>query len=70
MKELIGLLLMLVGVIFGLFTFIILIGSVHLAWHYAIDGYFSIIITAIIWYIVGYFLNRNQRIIANTKETL
>jgi hypothetical protein len=57
------------GVVFGVFAFIILIGSVHLAWHYAIDGYFSIIFTAIIWYIVGYFLREKPRIIANTNQT-
>lgn len=34
------------GTIFVLLT---LIGSVHLGWHYAIDGYLSIITTALIW---------------------
>ena len=57
------------GVVFGVFAFIIMIGSVHLAWHYAIDGYFSIIFTAMIWDFVGYFLRENPRIIANTKQT-
>ena len=35
------------------FLAFILIGSVHLGWHYAIDGYFSIIAVPIIWWVAG-----------------
>ncbi len=35
------------------FVAIIEIGSVHLGWHYAIDGYFSIIVTLLIWKLAG-----------------
>ena len=41
-----------------IFTAFILIGSVHLGWHYAIDGYVSIVATVVIWYSVGWLLNR------------
>lgn len=34
---------------------VILIGSVHLGWHYAIDGYVSIIAVAGIWWLAGRF---------------
>lgn len=45
-----------VGYIFYLFAIIIQIGSVHLGWHYAIDGYTSTILTVILWKIVGILL--------------
>ena len=41
----------------GVFTALILIGSVHLGWHYAIDGYFSILMTWLIWRAVGWLLD-------------
>lgn len=39
-----------------LFTFIVQIGSVHLGWHYAIDGYVAAIGTLLVWWCVGLFL--------------
>tara|TARA_R110001592_G_scaffold6774_13_gene36865 strand:+ start:5927 stop:7030 length:1104 start_codon:yes stop_codon:yes gene_type:complete len=38
----------------SIFLVLILVGSVHLAWHYAIDGYLSIITTALIWKLSAY----------------
>ena len=46
------------GIVFTAYAFIILIGSVHLGWHYAVDGYVAIIGTWIIWKAVGFLLNR------------
>lgn len=41
----------------ALFFFIaILIGSVYLGWHYAVDGYFAVLMTYIIWKLVGKFI--------------
>ena len=34
---------------FWIYATIILVGSVHLAWHYAIDGYLAAILTLVIW---------------------
>lgn len=45
------------GYIFWGYALMIQIGSVHLGWHYAIDGYLSIILTLIIWKLVGTFIN-------------
>ena len=41
------------------FTALILIGSVHLGWHYAIDGYVSILLTWLIWRFAGWWVNRD-----------
>lgn len=43
------------------FCAVILVGSVHLGWHYAIDGYFSIAATVLIWKTVGRVLERQRR---------
>ena len=45
------------------YTFLIFLGSVHLGWHYAIDGYVSIISVVAVWSASGrvhdrWFLNR------------
>ncbi len=37
------------GIFLTLFAVIIQIGSVHLGWHYAIDGYLSALMTIMIW---------------------
>jgi hypothetical protein len=36
-----------------LFVTIILVGSVHLGWHYAVDGYASILAVLLIWRLMG-----------------
>ncbi|GHF19642.1 hypothetical protein GCM10017044_12970 [Kordiimonas sediminis] len=41
------------GYVFWLYAVIIQIGSVHLGWHYAVDGYIGGILTFIIWKMVG-----------------
>lgn len=54
-----------VGLFFVLFAATIQIGSVHLGWHYAIDGYLSILLTVAIWKGVekmAFFLNEKQTI--------
>ncbi|WP_261874036.1 phosphatase PAP2 family protein [Vibrio rarus] len=45
------------GMVMWVYTLIILFGSVHLGWHYAVDGYFSIISSLLIWIISGRLLN-------------
>ena len=44
--------------VYGLapFGLIILVGSIHLGWHYAVDSYVGILATALIWWCSGRFL--------------
>jgi PAP2 superfamily len=42
----------------GLYLALIMVGSVHLAYHYAVDGYVAMIATAAIWKLSGYWAAR------------
>lgn len=48
------------GWIFTVYLAFIMVGSVHIGWHYAVDGYMSIIVTFTIWKIVGLFLPKDE----------
>ena len=48
------------GVVMALFLAAILIGSVHLGYHYAIDGYAAIVVTLAIWFCLGWLLDRDR----------
>jgi PAP2 superfamily len=43
----------LAGWIFTIYAGIILLGSVHLGWHYAVDGYAAILLALACWWIAG-----------------
>jgi hypothetical protein len=44
----------------GIFCIVIMIGSVHLGYHYAVDGYVAILATALIWKAAGYWANSGR----------
>lgn len=44
------------GIALTVFALLIMLGSVHLAWHYAIDSYVAALAGAAIWYGVGWAL--------------
>ncbi len=46
----------LLGVALTLFSVVIMIGSVHLAWHYALDGYVSALLTYGLWRAAGWLV--------------
>jgi hypothetical protein len=47
------------GIAFTAFAVAIMIGSVHLGWHYALDGYVSAIGTVLIWKLAGWLVARD-----------
>lgn len=42
------------GVVFTIYTVIIWIGSVHLGWHYFVDGLVSLVVLSVIWRVAGH----------------
>jgi hypothetical protein len=46
------------GILFSVFALLIFLGSIHLGWHYAIDGYAGMLGAWLIWWCCGWLLNR------------
>lgn len=46
------------GAGFAAHAFLTLLGSIHLGWHYAVDGYVSVVAVIVIWRFVGHILDR------------
>lgn len=55
----------LAGILAFIFFALIQIGSVYLSWHYAIDGYVSVILVSVIWWLAGKYVSRAQPAPAN-----
>ena len=56
------------GYLMSVFAFLIFIGSIHLGWHYAIDGYAGAAIAVACWWISGKIVawDRRKRGVAET----
>lgn len=50
------------GIFFTVYLVLMMIGSVHLGWHYAIDGYFGMLTTYLIWKAVGWGLKNRPEV--------
>jgi hypothetical protein len=47
-----------VGILLWCFAIIIMIASVHLAWHYAVDGYVALVVTVVIWKVAQFVVGK------------
>lgn len=50
-----------VGIALTLFALVIMVGSVHLGWHYALDGYVGAAGAYVVWRVVGWMLSRSRQ---------
>lgn len=57
------------GWFFTVYLFIIMVGSVHLGWHYAIDGYLSIAVTWVLWVLIGQWTGRDEMPVVSGAQT-
>jgi hypothetical protein len=48
------------GIVMTVYAIVIMIGSVHLGWHYAVDGYVGALGMLVIWWVVGRALGRQD----------
>jgi len=49
------------GLLFSAYALLIWIGSIHLGWHYALDGIAAVALTLGIWRVCGYIAERLER---------
>lgn len=49
------------GLVFAVYCLVILVGSVHLGWHYAVDGYAGLALALVCWWMAGVFARWHGR---------
>ena len=49
------------GYLLSAFAFLIFIGSIHLGWHYAIDGYAGAVVAVVCWWVAGKIVDWDRR---------
>jgi hypothetical protein len=50
------------GILLTIFFLFIAAGSIHLAWHYAVDGIAGCVVTALLWWLLPFFLGRERHV--------
>ena len=50
------------GYFFAAYSVVILVGSVHLGWHYAVDGYAAIALAGMCWWLAGFVARWHGRL--------
>jgi hypothetical protein len=50
------------GIWLTVYAALVLLGSVHLAWHYAVDSYAGLVVGALSWWIAGRLVEWNMRL--------
>lgn len=58
----------LAGVVFTAYAVVVMIGSVHLAWHYALDGYVAALLTYLLWRAAGWLLDRDPAFASMARQ--
>lgn len=56
------------GILCALYTLLIMLGSVILGWHYAVDGYVAVILAVAVWFVTGLFVKPKASPSARTAE--
>ncbi|WP_109043768.1 phosphatase PAP2 family protein [Allosphingosinicella deserti] len=54
----------------GIFALLVFVGSIHLGWHYAVDGIVAYPAVAAIWWAAGWYLRRTGYVAAVLAEEL
>jgi hypothetical protein len=57
------------GVAFAAFGVVVFLGSVHLGWHYAVDGYVSVLTMIAVWRATGWFVPRYLAFVDQSQRT-
>lgn len=61
-----------IGILLWCFAVVIMIASVHLGWHYAVDGYVALVVTVVIWKVAQFVVgkvgvkSKNQEVAMDT----
>src|SRR6266446_12630 len=58
------------GIALVVYTAIVVIGSVHLAWHYAVDGIAGIALALVFWYVAGVIVRAQDRLAHSRRAAL